>query len=356
MGNHRFNLDRKTTTTTSTSGQYEQEPTREVMSRASKRKATTLIANISKNSDSDTEADDDSALLKKRKPQQERRKNNNDTSTDGKDVQMDVDFDKFVKTYNKPQTPSTSYSTVNTANETNIIDSDVEDIFDYKDDKKSPEPPIYPRKIQPPIPGTNKARRGKGRSSGGGKGNFKGPRAKKTNNENKIDESEKNVPSLNRKETPLEIVLDCETSELQDISPQTDVKMLKMPLTERTRLSKQKLIEIENREKIKQEEYNLNEQKLEDEKNRKQDELIQKRLAEKEENEKLSKIREKHEKEMTKKWNTVLQDKSKTKSKIKDNKSLSADEIQQDLLGEDDIVICVSIIYFIQKFIIIILN
>ncbi|XP_043477158.1 DNA ligase 1-like [Leptopilina heterotoma] len=324
-----FSSDKKMMT-----NKFELEPTRDSMreplSRASKRKANTLIEHINNHSDSEPEANDDfdddvdSALFKKRKPQQERRKGN----ANGSKMHIDIDIERVPDT----QMPSTSFSLFDNEEKKKISDDD-DNIFEFKEKEKHEE--IYPRKIQPPTPSVNKARRGKPR----GKTSFRGPRSKKTNEStaNKAINEEDKFPPSNEKDSPPEIILDCEPAELLDISPQTNMKSLKMPLAEKTRLSKLKLKEIENIEKAKDEEEQINLQKIEDDKKKRQEELVKKRLAEREESEKLLKEREERDKSMQIKWNNVLHDKKK--DRIKDNKNLSEDEIQQELFS-DDIVIC----------------
>lgn len=313
------------------------ESVREPLSRASKRKANTLIENINNHSDSEPEANDDnddddvdSALLKKRKPQQERRK----TNANGSKMHIDVDIERVPDT----QTPSTSYSLFQMENEEekDNANSDNDDIFDLKIKEKDEE--IYPRKIQPPTPSVNKARRGKPLSK-----TYRGPRAKKSyeSSANKqITNEDAEFHTIN--DSPPEVIFDCERAELQDISPQTNMKALKMPLAEKRRLSMLKLKELENIEKAKNEEGLINLQNIEDEKRKKQEELVKRRLAEKEELEKLAKARDERGRSLQIKWNNVLNDKTKSKDRIKDNKNLSAEEIQEELFC-DDVVICVSI-------------
>ena len=319
MGSRNFNLDKKSVTR---SEPDVVEPVRESRARASKRKAVSIIASFSNVSDSNSETDDESALLKKRKSQQEGR-----TTTAGEsDVQMDVDYEPEPS-----EIPSTSsfYFT----KESNIQLSEDEEIFESRAKSKSPET-FQPRRITPPKPGTNKAKRGRG-----GRTSFKGPRAKKsTGNASKTPNTEA-LPS--KRLPPQEIVLDNDNVEFDDLSKPPNMKMLKIPLKEKTKIAQQKLEEFNNQKRQRIDQKKFYDNMLEESKEKEWAERRRKRLEEEEKTKKLAKEKEEKEKEKKKVWNNFLN--NSVKQKREKPKGLSEEEIRRRL-EEDDVVVCVSMI------------
>ena len=301
----------------------EAEQLNDLRPRASKRKAASLIATITNTSDNETEDDDDSALLKKRKPQQERR---NATPSEN---EMHMDIDQEPKHSEDPRT-SLSFSTDNKIQ----LSEEEEDIFEFQTKSKSPKI-FYPIRVVPPNPGINKARRGKARI---GKPNYKGPRAKKsTESSKKTPEKEKTISS--EKVSLPDIILDNDNDvEFDDLSKPTDIKMLKMPIKERTKLASKKLEDLKNRERERIEQKKFHANLLQENTRKQQEEAIKKQLEAEQEAKRLAKEREEKENEKKKIWNKVLNDRVQRREKPKGLR----DEEVRGQLEEDEIVLCVS--------------